>query len=94
MGAFRIPCRLWQIFVGLSLPESLPETCAVACLFTPLVLMLFCLLALRPSSVGPLGRTVLCTLDFAAPTLGRASAASLCTTSLCPYTWVRDTVTT
>ena len=77
IGAFRISRRLWQITSGLSLPESLSETCTAACLFTPLVLVRFCLLALGPSSVGPLGRTVLCTMDFAAPALARASAASL-----------------
>ena len=69
MGAFCIPHRVWRICVGLSLPESLSETCITASLFTPLVLMPFCLLALGPSFVGPLDHTVLCTVDFAAPAL-------------------------
>ena len=92
MGALRIPRRLWRITVGLSVPEPLSETCTAARLFTPLVLVRFCLLALGPSSVGPLGCTVLCTVDFTAPARARASAASLCINLLCPYTWATDTV--
>ena len=83
MGALRISSRLWRITLGLPLPESLSATCTAACLFTPLVLVCFCLLALGPSSVGPVGRIVLCTMDFAAPALARASAASLYTMCVC-----------
>ena len=90
MGALRISRRLWWITVGLSLLESLSETCTAACLFTPRVLVRFCLFALGPSSIGPLGRTILCPMDFAAPALARASAASLYINLLCPYTWVTD----
>ena len=93
IGALRIPRRLCRITVGPSLPESLSETCTAACLFTPLVLMCFCLLALSPSSVDLLGRTVLCTVYLAALALARASAASLYFNLLCPYTWVTDTDT-
>ena len=91
IGALRIPRRLCRITISLSLPESLSKTCTAACLFTPRVLVCFCLLTLGPSSVGPLGRTNLCTMDFAAPDLARASTASLYTNLLCPYTWVTDT---
>ena len=65
MGAVRISRRLWQITTSLSLPDSSSNTCTVACRFIPLVLVCFCPLTLGPSSGGPLGLDVLCTLDFA-----------------------------
>ena len=55
MGTLCIPRRQWRIIVGLSLPGSLSESCTAAYLFAPLVLVHFCLLALGPSSPGPLG---------------------------------------
>ena len=91
IGALHISRCLWRITTGQSLPESLLETGTAAYLFTPRVLVCFCLLALGPSSVGPLGPSVLCTVHFAAPALARASAtfATLLYTNLsCPYTWV------
>ena len=77
MGTLPISRRLWRITMGLSLPELLSEMCTAACLFTPLVLESFGLLALVPSSVGPLGGTVSCIVDLAALALARASAALL-----------------
>ena len=91
IGALCISHRLCRMTIGLSLPESLSETCTAACLFTPLVLACFCILALDPSSVGSLGHIVLCTVDLAAPARARASAALLYINLLCPYTWVTDT---
>ena len=90
-GALRISRRLWRITIGMLLPVRLSETCTAIYLFTPRVLVCFCLLALGPSSVGPLGHAILCTVDFAAPAVARACAASLYTNLLCPYTWVTDT---
>ena len=41
-STLHISRRLWWITIGLSLPESLLETCTAACLFTPRVLVCFC----------------------------------------------------
>ena len=90
-GALHISRRLWWITIGVTPPESLSETYTAACLFTPRVLVCFCLLTLGPSSIGPRGRDVLCTVDFAAPALASSSTASLYTSLLCPNTCVIDT---
>ena len=82
-----------RITIGLPLLESPSETCTATCLLTPCVLMRFCLLTFGPSSVGRLGRTILCTVDFAAPVLAGALAASLYTNLLCSCTWVTDSDT-
>ena len=93
IGALCISRRLWRITIGLSLPELSSQTCTATCRFRPRVLVCFCLLTLGPSSGGALGRNVLCTLDFAAPTLANASAASLYTSLLCPCTCIMDIAT-
>ena len=82
---------LWRITIGPSLTESLLETCIAAYLFTPCVLVCFCLLTLGLSSDGRLGCDIFCTVDFAAPALASSSKASLHTSLLCPYTCIIDT---